>query len=149
MAPSLAQANERGTQEYPHQSDERNERINEENCGYSNRTYQALDESAACNPTYNVAYSGNRGIENSEKRYASLQKKSEGHSKGYPGRGRRLENPAKQFASLQQKTEDPWRDRHDAINPGHFRTETRQHVSDAATDDEIYENLQVQDGSEA
>ena len=147
MGPSLAQVNERESQEYRHQSVEKNEVINEENYGYSNRTYQALDESATCSPTYSVAYSGDRGIENSEKRYASLQKKSEQHNKEYPGR--RLENPAKQFASLQQKKEDPWRDVHDAINPGHFQTETRQHTSGAATDDEIYENLQFQDGSEA
>ena len=147
MAPSLAQANERGSQEYRLQSDERNEMINEADYGYINRTYQALNESAASSPSYNVAYSGDRGIENSEKRYASLQQKSEQQNKEHPGRVRRLEDPAKQFAS--QKTEHPWRDGHDVKNPGHFQTETRQNASDAATNDEIYKNLQLQDGSEA
>ena len=149
VAPSLAQANERGSQEYRHQSDERNEMINEADYGYINRTYQAIDESAACSPSYNVAYSGDRGSENPEKRYASLQQKSEQQNKEYPVRVRRLENPAKQYASLQRKTKHPCRDGQDTMNPGHFQTETRQNASEAATDDEIFENLQFQDGSEA
>ena len=146
MTPSLAQANERGSQEYRHQSDGRNEMINNANYDYSNRTYQALHGTAACSQTYSVAYSGDRGIENSEKRYASLQQKGEQQNKEYPGR--RLENPSKQFASLQRQTEHPWRDGHDNMNPGHFQTETWQNASAAATNDEIYENLQFQDGSE-
>ena len=149
MTPSLAQASERGSQEYRHQSDERNEMINNANYDYSSRTYQALRGTAAFSQTYSVAYSGDRGIENSEKRYASLQQKGEQQNKEYPGRGRRQENPTKQFASLQRKTEHTWRDGHDTMNPGHFQTETRQNASAAATNDEIYENLQFQDGSEA
>ena len=149
MAPSLAQANERGPQEHRHQREGRNEMINRADYDYSNSTYQALDESATCSPTYNVAYSGGREIENSEKRYASLQQKNEKHNKEYPERGRRMENPAKQYASLQQKTKHPRRDGHDVMNPGYFQTETRQHSSNAATDDEIYANLQFQEESGA
>ena len=114
-----------------------------------NRTYQALDETAACSPTYNVAYSGGRGIDNSEKRYASLQQKNEQQNKEYPGRGRRMENPEKRYASLQQKTGHPGRDGDDFMNPVYSQTETRQHTSGAATDDEIYENLKYQDESGA
>ena len=149
MAPNLAQASERSSHELRHQSDGRNEMINKALYDNSNRTYQALDESATCSPTYNVAYSGDRGIENSENRYASLQQKNEQQNKECPGRGRRTESPVKQYASLQQKTGHPGRDGHGAMNPAHFQTETHQHSSDAATNDEIYENLVYQDESGA
>lgn len=150
VAASLGQANESGSQELRLRSDGRNEMINKAPyCDYSNRTYQAPDESTACSPTYNVAYAGGRGIENSEKRYASLQQKNEQQNKEYPGRDRRMENPEKRYASLQQKTGHAGRGGGDFINPGHSQTEARQHTSGAATDDEIYENLKYQDESGA
>ena len=91
-------------------------------CEYNNGTYQALDKTAVCSSAYRVPHPGGRGIENSEKCYASLQ----------------------------QKTEHLRRDGHDALTPGrHFQTEARQQSSDAATDDEIYENLEFQDESGA
>lgn len=142
MAASLSQANERGLQKCHSQTDRRNEMINQAPGDYDNGTYQALDETAVCSPAYKVPQPGGRGIENSEKPYASLHQKNEQQNKEYPGRGRRMD-PAKQYASLQQKTGHPRRDGHDARNPGHFQTETRQHASDAATDDEFYENLQA------
>lgn len=151
MAASLSQANERGLQKCHSQTDRRNEMMNKAPCEYNNGTYQALDKTAVCSPAYRVPQSGGHGIENSEKPYASIHQKNEQQNKEYPGRGRRMDNPAKQYASLQQKTGHPRRNGHDAMNPGHFhfQTKTRQHVSDAATDDEFYENLQIQDESGA
>ena len=150
VAASLAKANERGLQECNSQTDRRNEMMSKAPCEYNNGTYQALDKTAVCSSAYRVPHPGGRGIENSEKCYASLQQKNEQQHKEYPGRGRRMENPAKHYASLQKKTDHPRRDGHDALTPGrHFQTKARQQSSDAATDDEIYENLEFQDESGA
>lgn len=150
MAPSLAEMSKRGSQDLRHQSDGRNEMINKAPCDNTNSTYQALNHSCERSPPYSVAYSGDRGDDNSEKRYASLQQKNEKLNKEHPRRGRRMESPAKQYASFQQqKTGHPGRDGHDAMNPVYFKTETCQHSSDAATDQEIYENLKRQDESGA
>lgn len=149
VAASLAQVRGPGLQKCHPQTDKGNEMTNKALCDYNNGTYQALDEAAVCSPAYRVPHPGGRGIENSEKGYTSLQQKNGQQNKEYPGRGRRMENPAKQYASLQQKIGHPRRDGHDAMKPGHFQTETRQHSSDAATDDEIYESLEFQDESGA
>ena len=150
MTPSLAQTSKRGSQDLRHQSDGRNEMINKAPCDNTNSTYQPLNNSSERSPTYSVAYSGDRGDDNPEKRYASLQQKNGKLNKEHPRRGRRMESPAKQCASLQQqKTGHPGRDGHDAMNPVYFLNETCQHSSEAATDQEIYENLKQQDESGA
>ena len=143
VAASLAQANENASQ-----IDRRNQMMNKAPSDYNNGTYQALDERAVCRPAYRVPHPRGLGVENSEKHYASLQQKTEQQNKEYPGRGRRMENPAKQYASL-QKAGHPRRDGHKDMNPGHFQTGTRQHSSNAATDDEIYANLKFQEESGA
>lgn len=147
VAASLAKENKRGLQERNSQTDSRNEMMSKAPCEYNNGAYQALDETAVCSPAYRVPYPGGRGIENSEKGYASLQQINERQHKENPGRGRRMEKPAKQYASLQQK--HPRRDGHGALNHGHFQTKARQQSSDAATDDEVYENLEFRDESGA
>ena len=149
VAGSLSQANELGLQKCHPQTDSSNGMMNKVPYDYHNGTYQALDKTAVCSPAYRVPQPGGRGVENSEKHYASLHQKNEQQNKEYPGRGRRMKNPAKQYASLQKKTGHPRRDGHDAMNPGHFQTKTRQHASDAATHDEFYQNLQIQDESGA
>ena len=149
VAASLSQANERGLQKCQSQTDRRNEMMNNAPCDYNNGTYQALDKTAVCSPAYRVPQSGGRGVENSEKHYAPLHQKNEQRNQEYPGRGHRMENPAKQYASLQQTTGHPRRDGYGAMNPGHFQTKTRQHASNAETDDEFYQNLKIQDESGA
>ena len=117
MAASLSQANERGLQRSHFQTDRGNEKLNKVPCDYNNGAYQALDKTAVCSPANRVPQSADRGIENSEKPYASLQQKNEQQNREFPERGRRKENPAEQYASLQQKTGHPRRDGHDAMNP--------------------------------
>lgn len=139
VAASLEQANKGGLQE----NDTRKGIKNRAPC--DDRTYQALNETAMAGPAYTVTSSGGRRIENPDKGYASLQQKNEQGSKGHPGQGRRIDEPEKRYAALQQKKEHPGRDG----KSGHSATKSPQHTSGAATDNDIYENLQCNDESGA
>ena len=147
VAAGFAQASDVGLQELSFQNGSRNQTINKP--PFDDRTYQGLDETAMTRPAYTTVQhntcSGGRVIENRDQSYASLQTKKEQAGKQYTGRGGKIDGPEKRYAALQQKKGHPRR----GEEAGPSKNEVPKHTSGTVTDDDIYENLQLQEESGA
>ena len=86
MEEKLRKANESGLQELRFQNDTTNDRADKAPRDDDNGTNQVPDMTAISNPTYDAAYSEDRGIEDPEHLYASLESVKEQPKKEYPGK---------------------------------------------------------------